>query len=219
MKHCLITGANRGIGLALAEQLSANYHVIAVCRNSSDILNGLNVEVIENIDVTNENVVTKLVATLPHLDLVIQNAGIWDNETIDTINFQSIEKQVQVNALAPLFFISQLHQQHKLNSQSKIALITSRMGSIADNDSGGRYGYRMSKAALNAGGKSLALDLKPEYISVALIHPGWVQTDMGGQHAPITTEQSAQGIIKVINTLSIENTGQFWHQNGDILPW
>jgi NAD(P)-dependent dehydrogenase (short-subunit alcohol dehydrogenase family) len=102
---------------------------------------------------------------------------------------------------------------------SKIANITSRMGSIADNDSGGRYGYRASKAALNAFGKSLAVDLKPRGIAVAQLHPGYVKTRMVNFGGLISPEESARGLAERIANLTLENTGSFWHSNGEELPW
>lgn len=106
-----------------------------------------------------------------------------------------------------------------LAGNSKVALISSRMGSIADNTSGGSYGYRMSKAALNAAGKSLALDLAGRGISVAVLHPGYVRTDMTGQQGLIEVAESAAGLIQRINELTPATSGTFWHSNGEILPW
>ena len=100
-----------------------------------------------------------------------------------------------------------------------MALITSRMGSIADNDSGGSYGYRMSKSALNAAGKSLALDLASAGIAVGLFHPGWVSTDMTNHNGQISAEQSASMLLARIDRLNQENSGTFWHANGEVLPW
>ena len=106
-----------------------------------------------------------------------------------------------------------------LKSGSKVVLITSRMGSIDDNSSGSHYGYRMSKAALNMAGKSLAIDLEPKGIALGIIHPGWVQTDMTGHTGHYSVSVAAKQIIERINNLNLENTGSFWHSNGDILPW
>ena len=107
----------------------------------------------------------------------------------------------------------------RLHEGSKIALITSRMGSIADNGSGAYYGYRMSKAALNAAGKSLALDLKARGVAVALLHPGMVRTEMTGGHGNLGPEEAAAQLVQRIEALSLENTGTFWHANGEVLPW
>jgi NAD(P)-dependent dehydrogenase (short-subunit alcohol dehydrogenase family) len=124
---------------------------------------------------------------------------------------------MEINAYAPLRVTEALLS--NLQSGSKIANITSRMGSIADNDSGGRYGYRASKAALNAFGKSLAIDLKPKEIAVAQLHPGYVKTRMVGFGGLIDTAESVGGLVKLIDTLTLENSGLFWHTNGEELPW
>jgi NAD(P)-dependent dehydrogenase (short-subunit alcohol dehydrogenase family) len=106
-----------------------------------------------------------------------------------------------------------------LDEGSKVGIITSRMGSIADNDSGGSYGYRMSKAAVNAAGKSLAIDLKPRGIAVGILHPGWVRTDMTGRNGLIDANESAKGLLARMDELNLDNTGTFWHANGELLPW
>jgi len=133
------------------------------------------------------------------------------------MNFDSIEEQMEVNAYGPLRVTTTLLPQ--LKEGSKIANITSRMGSIADNTSGNYYGYRASKAALNAFGKSLAEDLKPQGISVAQLHPGFVQTRMVGFNGDISPEQAAKGLAQRIEELNVGNSGGFWHSNGDVLPW
>ncbi|MAL84047.1 MAG: short-chain dehydrogenase, partial [Idiomarina sp.] len=125
--------------------------------------------------------------------------------------------QFEVNALAPLRVTEALLP--NLKEGSKVAMITSRMGSIADNGSGSRYGYRMSKAALNAAGKSLSLDLKDQGISVVLLHPGFVQTDMVNHAGDIPAETAAERLIQRIDELSLDTTGQFFHSNGEGLPW
>ena len=122
-----------------------------------------------------------------------------------------------MNALAPLRVTEALLP--NLKEGSKVAMITSRMGSIADNGSGSRYGYRMSKAALNAAGKSLSLDLKDQGISVVLLHPGFVQTDMVNHAGDIPAETAAERLIQRIDELSLDTTGQFFHSNGEGLPW
>lgn len=175
----LITGANRGVGLALAEHYAeAGYRVLGVCRQSSEALDRVADQVVEGIDITQPEDVARLAGALEGqtLDLLINNAGLLRDESLGSIDFDSIREQMEINAYAPLR-VTQALLPH-LNKGSKIANITSRMGSIADNDSGGRYGYRASKAALNAFGKSLAMDLRPRGIAVAQLHPGYVQTRM-----------------------------------------
>ena len=127
-------------------------------------------------------------------------------------------RQFEINALSPIFMTQSL--KHLLKRSSKVAFITSRMGSIGDNSSGSSYGYRMSKVALSMGAKSLSLDLLKEEIYVAILHPGLVSTRMTGfTRNGITTEESANGILKRIDSLNKNNSGTFWHANGQVLPW
>ncbi len=220
MASVLITGANRGIGLELARLYSGRgWQVIGVCRQSSPELDDIADRVIDGIDVTRQEDVAGLVGMLKddHLDLLINNAGLLQDEKLGSIDFDSIRTQMEVNAYAPLRVVEALLP--NLREGGKIANITSRMGSIADNDSGGRYGYRASKAALNAFGKSLAMDLKPRGIAVAQLHPGYVKTRMVNFGGLITPEEAARGLAARIDGLNLENTGSFWHSNGDQLPW
>lgn len=148
---------------------------------------------------------------------MINNAGLLRDESLGQLDFDSIREQMEINAYAPLRVCEALLP--LMPDGSKIANITSRMGSIADNDSGGRYGYRASKAALNAFGKSLAMDLKPRGIAVAQIHPGYVKTRMVNFGGMISPQEAATGIAACIKTLTQENSGSFWHSNGEPLPW
>lgn len=152
------------------------------------------------------------------LDVLINNAGIFERVTLDGLDVDSIRRQFEVNALGPLRLTQALLP--NLQAGSKVVLMTSRMGSIADNTSGGSYGYRMSKVALSMAGKSLSHDLKPRGIAVAILHPGLVQTQMTGFTASgITPTQSVTGLLERIDALTLENSGTFWHANGDVLPW
>jgi NAD(P)-dependent dehydrogenase (short-subunit alcohol dehydrogenase family) len=219
-KTAVITGANRGIGLELARQFAhRGFAIIGVCRQSSDELDAVADTVIEGIDVTNDDNVHSLVSQLKEttIDLLINNAGLLQDEKLGSIDFDSIRTQMEINAYAPLRVAEALAP--LIREGGKIANITSRMGSIADNDSGGRYGYRASKAALNAFGKSLAMDLKPRGIAVAQLHPGYVQTRMVNFGGLISPEESAKGLAERIDGLNLENTGSFWHSNGEELPW
>ncbi len=216
----VITGANRGIGFELARQYAEQgCHVIGVCRNSSAELDAVADRVIEGVDVTTDTGIEKLKDVLSDIsiDLLINNAGLLQDEQLGSIDFDSIRTQMEINAYAPLRVAEALVG--NIPSGGKIANITSRMGSIADNDSGGRYGYRASKAALNAFGKSLAMDLKPRGIAVAQLHPGYVKTRMVNFGGLISPEESAKGLIERIAALDLSNTGSFWHSNGDELPW
>lgn len=220
-KKVLITGANRGIGLAFTSQYAAaGYQVFAVCRAASAELRALsNVTVIEGIDVTDANAAAVISKSLGNttLDILIQNAGILYRDNLYDAPAADIAKQFEVNALAPLQLTLGLLKH--LAAGSKVTLITSRMGSLADNGSGGYYGYRMSKAALNAAGVSLACDLKPKQIAVALLHPGFVQTDMVNNAGDISADEAAKRLRRRIEELTLTNTGTFWHSNGDVLPW
>lgn len=220
MKHVLITGANRGIGLELARHYAqAGQQVIGVCRESSPELQQVATRVLAGVDVTSESDVAHLTDSLEdlQLDLLINNAGILQNEELGIIDFDSIRWQMEGNAYAPLRVTQALLP--LIAEGGKIANITSRMGSIADNDSGGRYGYRASKAALNAFGKSLAIDLRPRGVAVAQIHPGYVKTRMVGFSGMISPEEAARGIAARIAALNLDNSGSFWHSNGEVLPW
>lgn len=216
----VVTGSNRGIGLELCRQLKARGdEVIALCRKSSPELNALGVEVIEGIDVADDDLNSQLNANFKHqaVDLLINCAGILRHESLEDMNTNTIKEQFNVNAIGPLRITMALLD--KLKKGSKIALITSRMGSIADNTSGTRYGYRMSKAALNMAGASLAFDLKARQIAVAILHPGYVRTEMTGFSGLIDADESATGLIARIDDLTLETSGGFWHENGDRLPW
>ena len=221
MSTYLITGANRGIGLELVRQLQVRgANVIATCRSSSLELNSLGVRVETGIDITSGDSVIKLRENLTDtkVDVLIQNAGIAEFNSLSNLDPQSIIKQFEVNALSPLCFVQTMLSH--LNQPAKIALISSRMGSIEDNSSGGSYGYRMSKVALCMAGKSLSVDLKSKDISVAILHPGLVSTRMTGFTSNgIQPKESVEGLIQRIDELTLDNSGTFWHSNGEILPW
>lgn len=220
MKTAVITGANRGIGLALSQQLAKKgWDIIAVCRSESEEINSVANMVISGIDVTNPDDIQQIKQFIAEqqIDLLINNAGLLKDEILGDIDYDSLREQFEINTLSPLQVTEALLP--NMVEGSKIANITSRMGSIADNDSGGRYGYRASKAALNAIGKSLAEDLKTRGIAVAQLHPGWVQTRMVNFSGLISADDSAQGLIERIEQLNLSNTGGFWHSNGEELPW
>lgn len=219
MTTVLITGANRGIGLEMARQYAQRGEdVIAVCRTSSQQLSELGVRIIDGIDVTADASVAELSRKLDGktVDRLVNNAGILERNALDDFDSGSIERQFRVNAIAPLRVTTALRS--NLESGSCVFIITSRMGSVEDNSSGGSYGYRMSKAAVNMAGKSLSVDLKEDGVAVFLLHPGWVATEMTGQTG-ISVVQSATGLIERMDSLDIGQTGSFWHQEGYQLPW
>ena len=223
-KVALITGANRGIGLAMAQQLhAAGARVIATLRQErSSALDTIGVEQIGGVDVCDKAIKSALSAGLEahgveQIDLLINNAGLLIRDQLGSVDYEGFLKQLEVNTLGPLRVTEALLPY--LTEGSRVAHITSRMGSIEDNGSGGYYGYRASKAALNAAAKSLAIDLAPKGISVAVLHPGFVQTDMTGGQGLITSDQSARGLIARMSEMSLQTSGSFWHMDGSRLPW
>ena len=219
MPNTLVTGCNRGIGLQLVTQLQARGDsVIGICRTSTPELNALGIRIIDGIDVSDGPSVQSLKAALGDepLDILINNAGILLRDMFGDIDYDAMLRQYAVNALGPLRVTEALAD--NLHQGSKVAIVSSRVGSIDDNGSGGNWGYRASKAAVNMIGTNLMHALKPRGIAVALLHPGLVATDMTGQHG-ISAVDSARGLIERINELTLENTGGFWHAEGYVLPW
>lgn len=219
MATIVITGANRGIGLELARQhAERGDEVIGVCRQAGRDLQTLGVEVIEGVDVTSDDSVTELASALRgrQVDRLVNNAGVLDRDSLDALDFDAIEQQFRVNAVGPLRVTAALRD--RLAPDGSVFIVTSRMGSIDDNTSGGYYGYRMSKAAVNMAAKSLSIDLKDRGIGVFVLHPGMVSTDMTN-HQGIDPAQAAKGLIERMDSLGIGQSGSFWHQEGYELPW
>lgn len=219
-KTILITGANRGIGLSLAQQLrEQGASVIAVCRSSSDALGALDVEVIDSIDVSDQRDVNALAEKLAgrHIDWVINNAGILVQDSLEALDVEGIERQFRVNTLAPLMVSAALLD--NLSAGGKLFVITSRMGSIADNTSGGYYGYRISKAGVNMAFKSLSVDLADRGIGAFMLHPGFVSTDMVNNQGEVSAAVSASGLIERMRELKVEDSGTFRHAQGQDLVW
>lgn len=219
MSNILITGANRGIGLELARTYrDAGHQVIATSRRPSPELAALEVQTLEGIDVAKEQDVQRLAKELgdTKLDLLINNAGILESGSLDALDFDSLRRQFEVNSLGPLRVTHALLGH--LQAGSKVAILTSLMGSMSDNGSGGAYGYRMSKAAVNAAGVSLSRDLASREIAVVLLHPGMVATEMTGGRG-ISVEESVRGLQDRIEALSMESSGNFWHADGRQLDW
>ena len=221
MATYLVTGANRGIGYEYCRQLqSRGDRAIAVCRQTTVELKALGIRVEENIDITSDDSVANLQGRLKEtqIDVLINNAAIIKSVALQHLDFDSIREQFEVNALGALRVTQVLLP--RLKAGGKVVMMTSRMGSISDNTSGSSYGYRMSKVALSMAGKSLSHDLKPRGIAVAILHPGLVQTRMTNFTANgITPEVSVRGLLARIDELTLENTGTFWHSNGEVLSW
>jgi NAD(P)-dependent dehydrogenase (short-subunit alcohol dehydrogenase family) len=220
MALAVVTGANRGIGLELVRQLAGRGSaVVAVCRRRSPELDALGVRVEDDCDITRPEVWSALAQRLAteQVDLLVHNAGMLVADRLVDVRPDGVRAQFELNALAPLFLTRALLP--RMRAGAKVALVTSRMGSMGDNGSGGQYGYRMSKAALNAAGVSLAMDLKPRGIAVVILHPGPVRTGMTGGHGSIDADEAVRGLLRRIDELGLETTGRFLHQNGETLPW
>jgi len=219
MNKVLVTGCNRGIGLQLCTQLhDRGDEVIGVCRSASPELSGLGIRVIEGIDVSDGENVATLAQVLEGelIDILVNNAGILRPDRLDSIDYDVMLEQYRVNTLGPLRVTQALLT--NLHEGSKVAIVTSRVGSIEDNGSGNNYGYRVSKVGVNMIGTNLRHDLEPRGIAVILLHPGLVATDMTGGTG-VSPAESAKGLIERIDELSIENTGSFMHAEGYALPW
>lgn len=227
MPTCLITGANRGIGLEFAKQYAADgWKVIATCRrpDEAEKLNALEGEIqVHPLDVTDFARVEALARKIGDepIDLLINNAGIYGPRVVayDSIDYAAWAEVLRVNTMSPLKVSAVFADSVARSGLKKIVTITSQMGSIADNGSGGSYIYRSSKAALNAAMKSLAHDLTAKKIAVAVLHPGWVRTDMGGSGATIDPFESVAGLRQVIDELSLESSGRFLAYDGREIPW
>ncbi len=220
MATWVVTGTNRGIGLEIAKQLKARgEQVIAACRKSSKELDALGVEVVPGVDVSSGDagdVLLGALGTRP-IDVLVNNAGVLVPESLETIDPDALRKQYEINAVGPVRLTRALLP--KLGKGAKIALISSRAGSIGDNGSGGMYGYRMSKAALNMAGVSLARDLTPRGVMVAILHPGFIRTEMTGGNGNDDPPVAARGLIARIDELTPARSGRFFHANGEELPW
>lgn len=219
MATILITGCNRGIGLQLCRQFAARGdEVIGVCRSDTDELRHLGFRVITGVDVSAAESVSRLKESLgaQHLDVLINNAGILLRDSLGELDYTEIVEQFRVNTLGPLRVTEALLD--NLGSGSKVVILSSRVGSIEDNSSGGYYGYRASKAAVNMIGTNLKHDLLPRGIAVGLLHPGMVATQMTNGQG-VAPADAAKNIIDRIDGLDLQNSGGFWHAEGYELPW
>jgi len=227
MSKIFITGTNRGLGLEFVKQfLNRGDQVTATCRNPKDAseLNQLqdnqNLQIF-SLDVGDHRAVQKLQQQLVDqpIDIFINNAGIWRSSQLGNISIDEWMESFRINAIAPIKTIESFLPNIKLGEDKKVISITSKMGSIDDNTSGGSYIYRSSKTALNSAMHSMHHDLKNHGIATCTLHPGWVRTDMGGPGGLIDVEESVSGMIKVIDQLSIENSGEYIDYAGKIIPW
>lgn len=219
MANVLVTGCSRGIGLELCRQFRARGdEVTGVCRTASPELKNLGVRVVDGVDVSEPAAARELQRRLAgaRIDILVNNAGILRRDGLEDPDFDGMLEQFRVNTLGPLRITHALLD--NLGEGSKVAIVTSRMGSVADNTSGGYYGYRVSKAGVNMIGMSLRHDLEPRGIAVALLHPGMVATGMTGGQG-IDVQQAAAGLIQRIDELDMSNSGSFWHAEGYALPW
>jgi len=231
MATVLITGANRGLGLEFCRQYAQiDWTVIACCRNpeyafelntlASDRGNVL-IETLDVSDLEQIEVLAHKLADLP-IDVLINNAGIYADEKehfLGQLDYQAWAKSFWVNTQAPVKMAEAFLPQIKRSKKKLIVSISSLMGSIAENTSGGSILYRSSKAALNAAMKSLALDLKEQSVGVLILHPGWVKTDMGGVNALIEADESVSGMRSVIDNFTLAQSGDFVKYDGTPLQW
>lgn len=219
-RNVVIIGANRGIGLEFCKQYAqAGDNVIAVCRKSSSQLDSLKCQVIEGIEVTDIGSFESLDAQVSCdvIDILIHNSGILKSDRFPDIDFDNMTEHFNVNTLGPLRSVLALKS--KLKSGSKVGIVSSRVGSIDDNSSSNNYAYRVSKCAVNMVGKCLSIDLAEDGVSVALLHPGYVRTEMTGGSGLIEADEAARGLIQQMDRLNLSNTGMFVHTSGEQLTW
>ena len=224
----LITGTNRGIGLTFVKQYAADgWNVIACCRDpqSATELQVLaskyrNIQIIA-LDIADFSQIDAVALQLKEqkIDVLINNAGVYPESSFGNVDFDDWASAFKINTMAPLK-MTEAFMPHVAASQlKKIVTLSSKMGSVDDNSSGGSYIYRSSKAAVNMVMKSLSIDLKPYGIAVVTLHPGWVQTDMGGPNGLIDSQTSVTGLRKVIADLSLASSGKFIAYDGSEIAW
>ncbi|AXN31099.1 SDR family oxidoreductase [Vibrio coralliilyticus] len=226
MKTVLITGANRGIGLSLVKNyLAQGWQVHATYRSEKSSQDLLELEgdnlTCHPLDVTDYQGLSEFANALPALDVLINNAGYYGPKGYGFGNTDIDEwrKVLEINTIAPLKLVEALFPNLQKGQLKKIACLSSKVGSMTENTSGGGYIYRSSKAALNSVVKSLSNDLSSQDFTVLALHPGWVQTEMGGPNALIDTQTSAAGLVEVIESADISRSGEFINYDGSALPW
>ena len=228
MSTVLITGANRGLGYEFVKQYSENgFEVLACCRNKNnakelkELAETSNKIKVYELDVGNVKAIKSLSQQLQNekIDVLINNAGIYRSSTIGNINYDEWIESFKINTIAPYQIIENFLNQIINSDLKKIVSVTSKMGSIDDNTSGGSYIYRSSKTALNSMMKCLTHDLKNQGVATLTLHPGWVRTDMGGPGGWIDSFESVQGMIKQIDKLTIDDSGKYLDYAGKSINW
>ncbi|MBX7148816.1 SDR family oxidoreductase [bacterium] len=224
MSTYFISGINKGIGLALAAKLlSQGHRVLGTYRTLSPALSELKKNhatlSIFKMDVNDETSIEKVKKEIQVIDVLINNAGVLTeyNVGLEELSLAEVQKTFEVNVLGTMRVTRAFLPLLQRSGHPKIITISSKVGSIADNTSGFAYGYRMSKTALNMFNKSLSIEFSK--ITCVVLHPGWVQTDMGGMNAPTTPQESASGLAQVIESLSLRDTGKFFDFRGETIPW
>ena len=224
MSTVLVVGADRGIARAICLQLKERGdNVIAACLAEGADLRGRGIRVEPQVDVTSDSAVQRMADRLRaekiHLDVVFHVAGVLGLDELGKIDFDDVRRQFEINTLGPLRLVQAVLG--CLGPGSKVGIVTSRVGSLGDNTSGGMYAYRISKAAANMVGRNLYHDLKKNGVAVLLLHPGMVNTDLtkGIPGKYIQPEEAAAGLIKRMDELTLETAGVFRHANGELLPW
>lgn len=230
MATVLITGTNRGIGLEFVKQyLGRGDTVLATCRDVAsasglqELAEGNDKLTLLSLDVNSDESRAAFAAEIANtaIDVFINNAGIYGprDASFGNVSAENWEEVMYVNAIAPMLLTQEIIGSLRQGADKKLVYITSKMGSIDDNSGGGSYIYRSSKTALNSVVRSISVDLNSEGFSVAVVHPGWVRTDMGGPNGLIDTQTSVNGMVGVIDNLSLSNTGQFFNYDGNPIAW
>ena len=223
MRNIIITGANKGLGLEFTKKLSKDNHVIATARNisSEHELHSLSNVKVKKLDLLSDATIDQFVEDIADtpIDILINNAGIFHEEQFEGLDPNIWLDEMKINALSPISLTHKLMKNLQAGSTKKVIFLSSQMGSIDDNYSGRFYFYRSSKSALNSAAKSLSIDWKEDGISVLILHPGWVKTDMGGTSAKLEIPESITQMINVINELNLDNSGSFLNYEGKKLEW
>ncbi len=226
MATFLIIGADRGIGLAICRQLAARGEtVVAACLGRGEACAGAGIEAVPGIDVTSESAVARMAETLAardsSVDCVIHVAGVLGLDALGRLDYDDVHRQIEINTVGPLRVVEAALPH--LAPDAKVGIVTSRVGSLADNGTGQMYAYRVSKAGANMVALNLHHDLSKRGIAVAALHPGMVATDLTkdipGDFEYITPDAAAEGLIRRMDALTLETSGRFWHANGEELPW